>query len=172
MFVVSVKSGKLFKIIALCVFGIFAVIGGIVSASLQSAKPVSTLGKINLRVSTSDERTAFFSQFGWQVDETPLEIKEIVIPEVFDETYTEYNEIQKQQGLDLEKYKGVRVKMFSYEILNYPGYTDSDGIIHGNILVYDNTVIGGDVCSVELNGFMHTFKLPDGQNETTQLSNP
>lgn len=160
MFVVSFKGSKLFKFVLFSLVAVFAVIGGIISVSKESGKPASKVDNINMRAGTGEERVAFFSQFGWQVNETPLEIKEVVIPTEFDETYTEYNEIQKQQKLNLEKYKGVRVKMFSYEILNYPGYSGNDGAIHGNILVYDDTVIGGDVCSVELNGFMHTFKLP------------
>ena len=47
--------------------------------------------------------------------------------------------------------------MWSYDILNYPGYENTEGIIRGNILVYEGTVIGGDICSNELGGFMHTF---------------
>ena len=160
MFVVSLKGSKLFKFVIFSLVAVFAVIGGIISVSKESDKPASKVDNINMSAGTAEERVAFFSQFGWQVNETPLEIKEVVIPTEFDETYTRYNEIQKEQKLNLENYKGVRVKMFSYEILNYPGYTDTDGVIHGNILVYDDTVIGGDVCSVELNGFMHTFRLP------------
>lgn len=164
MFIVSVKGSKLVKYLVFFAIGILAVIGGIVNVSMESSKPVSKIGNINMRVETDEQRATFFSQFGWEVKETPLEIKEIVIPPEFDETYTKYNELQKQQNLNLEKYKGVRVKHFSYEVLNYPGYTDSPGMIHANILVYDNTVIGGDICSIELNGFMHTFNPP---NETT-----
>ena len=160
MFIVSIKGSKLIRATVFALVAVFALIGGIISVSNEKSKPVSTMGGISLKAGTSEERIAFFSQFGWQVKETPLEIKEVVIPEEFDETYSEYNEIQKKQGLNLEKYKGVRVKHFTYEILNYPGYDSDSGLIHGNILVYDNTVIGGDVCSIELGGFMHTFTLP------------
>lgn len=160
MFIVSIKGSKLIRATVFALIAVFALIGGIISVSNEKSKPVSTIGGISLKAETSEERIAFFSQFGWQVKETPLEIKEVVIPEEFDETYTEYNEIQKKQSLNLEKYKGVRVKHFTYEILNYPGYDSDSGLIHGNILVYDNTVIGGDVCSIELGGFMHTFTLP------------
>ncbi|MBR2893486.1 MAG: DUF4830 domain-containing protein, partial [Clostridia bacterium] len=46
---------------------------------------------------------------------------------------------------------------WSYEIKNYPGYENTDGVIRGNILVYDGIVIGGDICSIELDGFMAGF---------------
>lgn len=118
-----------------------------------------------MRAETHEERMTFFSQFGWEIDENPVQVKEVIIPQEFDETYEEYNDIQRQQNLDLEKYKGARVKMWSYNILNYPGYENTDGIILGNILVYEDIVIGGDVCSSELGGFMHTFTLPTEDNQ-------
>ena len=43
-------------------------------------------------------------------------------------------------------------------------YENSDGLIRGNILVYDGIVVGGDICSVELGGFMHTFSMPTADN--------
>lgn len=157
MFVVSVKSDILKKICAACLALVMVAIGGIVYVMNSASVPAAKVGGINMKAETNEERVAFFSQFSWVVAEDPLEVKEVVIPEEFDETYTEYNELQKKQGLDLEDYKGVRVKMWSYKILNYPGYENADGVIRGNILVYNGTVIGGDVCSVELDGFMTTF---------------
>jgi len=164
MFVVSVKSDKAIKI-ALCVILVCALsVGGIISVAKRNALPASNMGGISLRAETHEERMTFFSQFGWEIGENPAQVKEVIIPEEFDETYEEYNDIQRQQNLDLEKYKGARVKMWSYDILNYPGYENTDGIIQGNILVYEGIVIGGDICSNELGGFMHTFSAPTSDN--------
>ncbi len=163
MFVLSVKSEKLKSAAVFCLVLLFTVIGGIVYVSKTEAKPVSNIGGIVMKASNTEERIAFFSQFGWEIDEDPTEVKEVIIPTEFDETYTAYNEIQKNQGLDLEPYKGVRVKSWSYEIKNYPEYENREGVIQGNILVYDGIVIGGDVCSTELNGFMHGFSIPDSE---------
>lgn len=157
MFVVSVKKKELKYYAAAAIICVFAVIGGIMSVCTSASTPAAKVGGVNMRASDESERIAFFSQFGWEISSDPLEVKEVIIPEEFDETYEKYNEIQKNQGLDLEKYKGKRVKAWSYEITNYPGYEDSDGIIHGNILVYDGVVIGGDISSVELDGFMTGF---------------
>ncbi len=125
-----------------------------------------------MRAETHEERMSFFSQFGWEIEENPSQVKEVIIPDEFDETYEMYNDIQRQQNLDLEKYKGARVKMWSYDILNYPGYENTHGIIRGNILVYEGIVIGGDICSNELGGFMHTFSVNDSNLSTTTEDNP
>lgn len=157
MFVVSVKSNKLKGIALIALAAVFVTIGAVYFVAKDADKPAANLGGIVMKASNADERVAFFSQFGWEINEEPCEVKEVVIPTEFDDTYTKYNEIQKQQNLDLEKYKGARVKMWSYEILNYPGYENQSGVIRGNILVYDGIVIGGDVCSTQLGGFMHGF---------------
>lgn len=53
-------------------------------------------------------------------------------------------------------YAAKRVKRWTYRVTNYPGYEDKS-CIQATLLVYDGQVIGGDVCSVELEGFMHGF---------------
>ena len=156
MFVISTKSEKLKKYLIIAVVCAFTVIGGIISVSKDST-PAAKVGGVNMRASTSEERIAFFSQFGYEISEDPLEVKEVVIPTEFDETYEEYNEIQKSQGLDLAKYKGKRGKMWSYAVRNYPGYETADDNIRGNILVYDGIVVGGDISNIELGGFMKSF---------------
>lgn len=156
MFIISMKSEKIQKYLIIAVVCAFTVIGGIISVSRDST-PAAKVGGVNMRASTTEERVAFFSQFGYEISEDPLEVKEVVIPTEFDETYEEYNEIQKSQGLDLAKYKGKRVKMWSYAVRNYPGYETTDGTIRGNILVYDGIVVGGDISNIELGGFTVGF---------------
>lgn len=106
------------------------------------------------KAKTEAERAAFIAQFGWEVTAEPLEITEVVIPEKFDDVYVRYNELQKQQGYDLEKHTGERVKRYTYEVLNYP---DTKQEVHLSLMVLDGKVIGGDVSSTALNGFMQGF---------------
>ena len=156
MFVISMKSEKLKKYLIIALVCALTTIGGIISVTKDST-PAAKVGGVNMRAGTAEERIAFFSQFGYDISEDPLEVKEVVIPTEFDETYNKYNEIQKSQGLDLSKYRGKRVKMWSFAIKNYPGYETTADTIRGNILVYDGVVVGGDISNIELNGFMVGF---------------
>ena len=64
--------------------------------------------------------------------------------------------------------KGKRAKKWVYEVKNYPNYAADSGCIRATLLVYDGLVIGGDVSSLELNGFSQGFEFPDEQlNATT-----
>lgn len=166
MFVISVKSDIIKKLSLIALVLVLGVIGGVLAVSTNEVATVGNFSDVSLKASSNQERENFFRHFGWEIAEEPIEIKETVIPQEFDKTYSDYNVIQKEQGLDLEKYKGKRVKSWSYEILNYPGYENSDGAIRGNLLTYDGKIIGGDICSVELGGFMHGFCKPE--KETTE----
>ena len=104
---------------------------------------------------TNEERIKFLASFGWETSSEPIEISEVIIPAEFSGTYEEYNEIQLAQGLDLRKYKNKRLKKYSYEVKNYPGEIAN---IRANLLIYDGMIVGGDVCSIELGGFMHGFQ--------------
>lgn len=122
----------------------------------------------NTAAGSDEECAAFFAQFGWEIDPTGKTEKEILIPDVFDEVYAGYNEIQLAQGMDLTPYKGRSVRLVTYPVTNYP---DRPSGVNGNLLILNNTVIGGDVSTTELGGFMHGFNLtgtglPFGQMET------
>ncbi len=109
------------------------------------------------KIKTEEDRIAFLAQFGWETGESPVEQTDVTVPAEFDKILKSYNEVQKQQGLDLTKYKGKTVTRYTYEIKNYPGYA---GKVYANILIYKNRVIGGDICSADINGFIHGFKAP------------
>lgn len=171
MFVFSLRGDKLKKaiVIALAAVAVFIAVF-IFTQNGSNGATASSKNGLTLKASNAEERIAFLAQYGWQVSEDPLEVSEVIIPYEFDDTYTEYNVLQNQQNFDLSDYKGMRVKRWTYEVLNYPSHENSDGIIRANILVYDGHVIGGDVCSIELDGFMQTFDFPGGNSAQESTS--
>lgn len=166
MFVVSMKTSKkkvLFVVLALVVLAGIAVL--LLTGSNGGEYAVCSLGKYSVAAADNQQRIEFLHQFGWQVQEEPVEIGEVSIPAEFNETYEAYNEIQKAQGLDLSEYCAQSCKRWSYEVLNYPGQTQG---VRANLLVLDGKVIGGDISSVELDGFMHGFVNPS----SSELNQP
>lgn len=154
MFVYSIKS-KQIKLFLLIAFVVVTVISLFILS--QESTDVDNADKASIKASTASERLSFISQFGWEVDEDPVEVCEVIIPTEFDETYTQYNDIQLKQSFDLKTYSGMRVKRWTYSVKNYPGH-ENKNYIRINLLVYEGLVIGGDVCSIELDGFMHGFE--------------
>lgn len=92
--------------------------------------------------------SSFLSDLGYEFSENSTQ-KTFTIPKVFDMVYNNYNEIQKDAGYDLSLYKGKECVMYTYEIYNHPF-----GKCNANIIVYKHKIIGGDISSVNIDGFM------------------
>lgn len=159
---------KLISVMCVLVCATIAVIA--VSSRFYSGRaevPVSMnrSGAVTKNVTVQDnaQRLAFIRQFGWEVEQEPCEVEDVLIPREFDEVYAKYNGIQKAQGLDLARYAGKQVKRYSYRVTNYPGARDE---IRFNLLSAESKVIGGDVCSLSMDGFMHGFQY-EGADKTS-----
>lgn len=113
--------------------------------------------RFNTDARDNAEMIKFLSQFGWKTSAEPTSIRDISIPTVFNDTYEKYNAIQKSQGMDLKKYMGKLCKQYTYDITNYDS---ADQNVRANLIVYDSKVIGGDISTPNLDGFMHGFEKP------------
>lgn len=123
----------------------------------QRSVGVSASTSVPKKIKSNEDRIAYLESFGWQVEQEPVSVEELLIPEQFDETYQEYLALQSSQGFDLTQYQGKRVKRYTYQITNYP--TGEAGV-QAALLLYKNTVIGGEVLSPSLNGFLHGLEMP------------
>lgn len=105
--------------------------------------------------SVSAEAAAeFLKSYGWEVDADNVHTQQTVIPTEFSEVYERYNALQLKQGYDLSKYKGEQATQYTFTVTNYKG---SD-YVEAHVLTWGGKIIGGDLCSTELNGFMTGFE--------------
>lgn len=155
MFILSLKSlkGKLFILVAAVLIAA-AVLFVIRDAGTDTDDSVSAGNHIDYTAETNEDRLNFISQTGLNVNPEPVSVTQVMIPAEFNEVYSQYNILQTKCGFDLTAYKGITVSRWTYTVTDYPGYEDSDSV-RLTLLVHNGRVIGGDVCSVELDGFMH-----------------
>ena len=155
MFVYSIKAKtvKMFGLIRVLLVGVIMLAA---FAPEQLSVPTASNGEIDYSgIRNNEDRIGFLRQFGWEVSPEETESEQVTIPAEFDKIFAGYNEIQKRQGLDLSKYKGKTMMRYTYDVTNYPDY---EGKVQANILVYRGKVIGGDICSADINGFIHGFE--------------
>ena len=158
MFIYSLRAStlKFFAVIGVALATLITLIAFIPAYGQEDTAASASNREIKYDgIKDNEDRVEFLAQFGWSVEGEPVESAEVTIPEEFDKIFTQYNEIQKRQGLDLGKYKKKNVMRYTYKITNYDGF---DGTVYANILVYRNKVIGGDVCSADIKGFLHGFE--------------
>ena len=127
------------------------------------AKAVSEYKYDGIR--TSDDAAEFLRQFGWEVDPQPTEEVTMRIPAEFDRVMNTYNELQKKGGLDLSKYRGREVVRYTFNVTNYPNY---DGTVTANVIIYKKRVIGGDISSSDVSGFIGTFEYPESEAPSSE----
>ena len=160
MFIYSLRAGtlKFFGVVCVALVSLITLIAFIPTYTAGDPDLDTSAQTVSIsydKIRDNEDRVEFLRQFGWEVKDEPLETVEVVIPTEFDTVFAGYNEIQKAQGLDLGKYKKKTVTRFTYEVTNYPDY---DGTVHANVIVYRNRVIGGDVCTADMDGFIHGFE--------------
>lgn len=153
MFICSLKADKN-KFLGLLLIILLIAGGFVIVKSNNWFSSPNDISYATKNIYSNDDLIIFLNSFGWEVEPQPIEIVEIIIPLEFGEVYTNYNAIQKSQGLDLSKYKGQNCKRYSYYVLNYPSeFSD----VRANILVYNDEIIGGDISLIRIDGFMHNF---------------
>ena len=134
------------------VFTIFAVVSVAVAIvciismiSVQNSLPDTAtcdeLGCYSLKCDKDDEQCAFLEQFGLSPVKN-TDSCEVTVPTDFNDTYEEYNELQKEIGLDLEKFKGKSVQKVTYELKNSKAK-------YAVLLIYKGKVIGGHLTNGE-----------------------
>ncbi len=95
------------------------------------------VGEYSLIAETKEQREEFFMPFGYKAES--YEDSEIIVPSE-GESFKEYNEIQKSQGLDLVPYAGEKAQLY---VLSLEDSEDNE--IYGFLIVYRNRVIGGHI---------------------------
>lgn len=93
---------------------------------------------------------SFLHNYGWETGQKPLETVQVDIPTAWDNVYNQYNEIQKEAGFDLSPYKGQKVDRCTFAVTNFDGEEN----VRANVYVSRGKVIGGDLSTVSISGFM------------------
>lgn len=168
MFVYSLKLGrKKLKLLGLCL--VFALLigtaAGVLPAFSKNQVPLEVIasGEKNVKfdgIKTDEDLQNFINSLGIEVKTPAYNSVDIELPRVFDAVYKKYNDIQKQQGFDLSKYKGKTLHRYTFEVTNYPipeSTPETNGKIYLTLFKYKDKIVGGDISSRDFGGFVKTF---------------
>lgn len=117
-----------------------------VGSTFHTATPPCTYLGIDNSGETAAQRIHFLTELGYTVNSSSEESEEIKIPTEFGDVYNRYNELQKQSGTNLLNYRGADCVRYTY--------TEENSDWRFNLIVYEGRIIGGDVCTVALDGEM------------------
>ncbi len=106
------------------------------------------------------ERLDYICSLGYLPSANGAETTMVTIPQEFSEVYENYNDLQLQAGFDLRPYKGCDVMRYTYNLNDFPA--EEYAVV--NVFVSEGIIIGGDISSRRLDGFMFPLQAKnDGQ---------
>lgn len=139
---VKIKNKRLLLVFLIILTAFFLVLEAV---SVVSAKKPEILD--------NESRVNFINSLGISVREEPVEQKEIIIPQVFNDVYLKYNLMQLSAGYDLSLYKGKTATLFKYATTQ-----ENNDSIFVNLIICNGLIIGGDISSAKINGFILPLK--------------
>ena len=148
MFICSVRASTL-RFLGVVLLSAVALLS--VSLYAGAATPTSAVSVEYTDIRTEEDRREFISSFGYKTAGDAVAKEEFVLPRKLDTVLLGYNEIQKQQGLDLEKYAGKTVTRYTYALTDYGEY---EGTVYANLILYRHKVIAADITAPEAGGFV------------------
>ena len=104
---------------------------------------ISLIVVFNVKFKNNVTAEKYLKSLGYEIEY--INSKEVNIPENFGEGLKKYNNLQKQQGFNLEKYRGKSCTQKQYYITSKKTYPEK---YVANVLVYKNKLIGGDLHGV------------------------
>ena len=153
MFVKTVKVKSAVKVLA-----IIAAAAAVLALALGLINHFG-LGSPNITLESEEAQREFLQSLGWEISSTPIDVKEVTIPKEWTSVYEEYNDLQKQQGFDLSRYKGEKVTVYTWLITNYEGNPS----VAATLMLKDDKLVAGDVQALELGGFMQGLMKTAGE---------
>ncbi len=108
-----------------------------------------------VRLNNPTLRIKYLEEQGYRIDTNfSEEIKVMTLPTEFSDVYKNYNQLQKQNGFDLEKYKGFEVTRYTLKVFDENNRND----LYCHIYLHNGYLIGGDVATTAIDGYMKGLK--------------
>ena len=134
----KIDRRKIALVLTVAVLGILAVIavlcGGRIAAASAAVSPKG--------VRTAEDRIAYLAGWGWEAVESDTPVEELELPRTFGPEYDQYLQLQLDQGFDLTRCAGKRVRRYTFDLRNDPSGAEG---VQAHLLIRRNRVVGGEV---------------------------
>ena len=104
-----------------------------------STRTVETAASPGGRIESAQDIQTWFTGYGLEVDGASITADKVKIPRKWDDSFSAFNEVVAQSGLDLSRYKGKTVEKWQALI---PSASDGQESCYGVLLVYKKKPVG------------------------------
>lgn len=140
MFMLTLSKPGLKKLGTLAVCGVMLA-GAVLGVNhLMNRDSVSANAQaVSAKIETTQDIGTYFSAKGFEVDLATATVDKVKIPKKWDDSFTAFNEVIKQSGLDLDKYKGKTVEKW---LALCPARSQGEEKVYAVLLVYKEKPVG------------------------------
>ena len=168
MFMVTLNRTGLRRAGAVVLCGV--VLAGAVLAGRFSRAAVTAgaaAGAAPAKIESTQDIAAYFSGFGLEVDPAAITADKVKVPKKWDDSFSAFNEVVAQSGLELTKLKGKTVEKWLAEL---PALSTGEQTVYGVLLVYNQKAVGAYLLekpSGNVTGLADAVKTTAGQAAST-----
>lgn len=141
MFVVTLNRARLRQIgvgvMCCAVVVCSALLGRYIST--RTVEAAAGTGGQNAKIETAQDIQTWFTGYGIEVDGASITADKVKIPRKWDDSFSAFNTVVGQSGLDLERYKGKTVEKWQALI---PAASNREESCYGVLLVYKKKPVG------------------------------
>ena len=137
MFVVTLSKTSLKKLgagAACCALVVFSAMLG----RFISTRTVAVAAPVN-RIESAQDIQTWFTGYGLEVDGASITADKVKIPRRWDDSFSAFNGVVQQSGMDLARYKGKTVEKWSALL---PAASSGETSRYGVLLVYKKKAVG------------------------------
>ena len=139
MFVVTLKKAGLQKVgvgIACCALVVFSAMLGRYISGRSVAAVAAASGN---RIESAQDIQTWFTGYGLEVDGATIAADKVKIPRKWDDSFSAFNGVVQQSGMDLTRYKGKTVEKWTALL---PAASKGESSSYGVLLVYKKKAVG------------------------------
>lgn len=114
-------------------------VGAALAGKVAGSTAVTASATAVTRITSTQDIAGYFTGYGLEADPTSITADKVKIPRKWDDSFSAFNTVVTQSGLDLAKYKGKTVEKWLALI---PARSTGESETYGVLLVYKEKAVG------------------------------
>lgn len=139
MLMVTLRKPEFKKIAAVCAGAVLCAAAALAVNAFTGGPAVEADAAPSVQVTDLSSLTAYLTGFGLEIDPNSVSVDNVKIPPKWDDSFTAFNDVIKEAGLDLKSARGKDAEKWMALV---PAKSDEDTKLYAVVITYKDTPVG------------------------------
>ncbi len=139
MLMVTLRKPEFKKIAAVCAGAVLCAAAALAVNAFTGGPAVEADAAPSVQVTDLSSLTAYLTGFGLEIDPNSVSVDNVKIPRKWDDSFTAFNDVIKEAGLDLKSARGKDAEKWMALV---PAKSDEDTKLYAVVITYKDTPVG------------------------------